>query len=229
MIKLFSDEEYEKAGYYDLLLLKCYTCEEPFYKQKGDIKKVYLNKGEGTCQYCTNECRIAAQIKYGSLKKLVNCNCCGIEFSKRTSQVVRSKNHFCSRSCNAKYHNVRKSKGTRRSKLEVWIEEQLTKDYPELNIDYNEKNQIGCELDIYIKNYKLAFELNGIFHYEPVYGESKLNQTQNNDQRKFQACIEKGISLCVIDTSNQKYFKPDSSKKYYDIIKKIINENSNKL
>lgn len=211
------------------MLLECYTCKKSFYKEKGYIKKLYLNKTHNTCRYCSVKCKTSSRVKYEPLKQLINCSFCGVEFNKKTSEIVKSKNHFCSRSCNAKYYNTHKSKGSQRSKLEVWIEEQLTKDYPELNIDYNEKNQIGCELDIYIKNYKLAFELNGIFHYEPVYGESKLNQTQNNDQRKFQACIEKGISLCVIDTSNQKYFKPDSSKKYYDIIKKIINENSNKL
>ena len=64
--------------------------------------------------------------------------------------------------------------------------------------------------------------MNGIFHYEPIYGENKFNQIQNNDNRKFQACLEKGIELCVIDTSGLKYFKPDNAKKYLDIIENIL-------
>ena len=35
---------------------------------------------------------------------------------------------------------------------------------------------INSELDVYVPSLNLAFELNGIFHYEPIYGEKKLNQ-----------------------------------------------------
>jgi hypothetical protein len=73
---------------------------------------------------------------------------------------------------------------------------------------------------------KLAFELNGIFHYESIYGEAKLHQIQNNDKRKFQACLERGIELCIIDSSNLKYFKESNAKPYLDIIINIINKKS---
>ena len=116
-------------------------------------------------------------------------------------------------SCAGTYNNTHKTHGTRRSKLEVWIEEQLTKLYPNLEIHFNQKDTINSELDIYIPSMKIAFELNGIFHYEPIFGEDQLNKIQNNDHRKFAACHEAGISLCVIDTSGQKYFKPKSSQR----------------
>ena len=45
---------------------------------------------------------------------------------------------------------------------------------------------------------------------------------KNNDNRKFQACLEKGIELCIIDASNSKKFKPERDKKYLEIIEKII-------
>ena len=70
---------------------------------------------------------------------------------------------------------------------------------------------------------KLAFELNGIFHYEPIYGKKKLAQIQNNDSRKFQACIENNIEFCLIDVSQLKYFKPQNAQKFLDIITSIIN------
>jgi hypothetical protein len=68
----------------------------------------------------------------------------------------------------------------------------------------------------------LAFELNGIFHYEPIYGEEKLGKVKNNDGRKFQACIERKIELCIIDVSASKKFKPERDKKYLDIIVNLI-------
>lgn len=125
----------------------------------------------------------------------------------------------------ATYNNTHKTHGTRRSKLEPWLEGQLKKLYPDLNMIFNGKDTINSELDIYIPSLKLAFELNGIFHYEPIYGKDKLQSIKNNDTRKFQACIEKGISLCIVDSSQQKRFSPKSSQKYLDIIVNIIEDN----
>jgi alpha-amylase/alpha-mannosidase (GH57 family) len=95
--------------------------------------------------------------------------------------------------------------------------------YPDLEIHFNHKDIINSELDIYIPSLKIAFELNGIFHYEIIYSSDQLTKIQNNDNRKYQACIDKGISLCVIDTSKQKQFKEKTSKIYLDIITSIIN------
>ena len=87
-----------------------------------------------------------------------------------------------------------------------------------------DKNTIGAELDIFIPSINIAFELNGIFHYEPIFGPHKLNRIKFNDLLKSDLCYKQKIDLCVIDTSNQKYFKPESSKAYLDIILTIIKE-----
>ena len=86
-----------------------------------------------------------------------------------------TKNNFCSRSCSATFNNKNKTYGTRRSKLEVFLEKELIKLYPDLLFHFNRKDTINSELDIYIPSLKLAFELNGIFHYEPIYGDNKLS------------------------------------------------------
>ena len=96
--------------------------------------------------------------------------------------------------------------------------------YPILNINYNSRTDIKSELDIYIPSLKLAFELNGIFHYEPIYGKDQLSKIENNDNRKFQACLERGIELCIIDTRKQNCMSIKSSKKYLNIIIDIINK-----
>jgi len=71
---------------------------------------------------------------------------------------------------------------------------------------------------------ELAFELNGIFHYEPIFGQDKLSQIQNNDGRRFQVCLERGIELCIVDVSVLKYFKPANAQRYLDIVSGIIGQ-----
>ena len=118
-------------------------------------------------------------------------------------------------------------KGNRKSKLEFYLEEQLPLLFPNLEFHFNRKDAINSELDIYIPTIRLAFELNGIFHYEPIYGENKLNQIKNNDNRKFQACLEQNIELCIIDTSKLIYFKKENADPFLEIVKEIINKKIN--
>ena len=93
----------------------------------------------------------------------------------------------------------------------------------DLEFHFNRKDAINGELDIYIPSLKLAFELNGIFHYEPIYGSEKLASIQSNDTRKAQACLEHGIELCLIDVSTFKKFKEKRAGKFLQIIQDIIN------
>ena len=79
-------------------------------------------------------------------------------------------------------------------------------------------------MDIYLPSLKLAFELNGIFHYEPIFGDNKLSQIQNNDSNKFMKCQWHNISLCIIDVSSFIHFKELGAKKYLDIITTIIDQ-----
>lgn len=153
---------------------------------------------------------------------MVACMNCKKEFEKTTSHIVHSPNHFCSQSCVATYHNTHKKHGSRRSKLEIWLSEQLPDIFPFLEFHFNRIDAINAELDIYIPLLKLAFELNGLFHYEPIFGPEKLAQIQNNDQRKYQACIEHGIELCLIDVSHQKYFKESTCRPFLEIITGVI-------
>jgi hypothetical protein len=136
----------------------------------------------------------------------------------------KSANVFCNRSCAATYNNTHKTHGCSRSKLEFYLEEKLIEAYPMLEFHFNKVDAIFSELDIYIPTLKLAFELNGIYHYEPIYGTDKLNKIQNNDRRKFQACLEQGIELCIIDSSKLSYFKESNAKPYFEIVKTVIEQ-----
>lgn len=219
MKKLFTEEEYNNAKSTDLLLVECYICGQSFKKQKNAIVRVVeFKKSNCIGRFCSRKCQGIADRK----RQLVNCTQCGKQFEKKSSEIKKSPNNFCGHKCSATYQSAHKTTGSRRSKLEIWIEQQLINDYPNLTIKYNDRTQIGSELDVYVEDFKLAFELNGIFHYEPIYGEDKLEKIQNNDNRKFAACLEKGIELCIIDSSSSKNFKPERDVKYLNIIKNII-------
>lgn len=222
MKPLYTQQEYDNAKSKDFLLCECYLCQKPFKKYKRYIKS-YINGNVVTnpIKYC-DSCFKIFQIT----RQLINCTNCGVEFTKKQKEIKKSKsgNHFCSKSCAATYNNKHKKHGTRRSKLEQWLENKLTNQYPNLEIHFNHKNTIDSELDIYIPSLQLAFELNGIFHYEPIYGKDKLHKIQENDISKSKACIDNKIDLCIIDTSQQKYFKENTSIKYFNIITNIINQ-----
>ena len=209
------------------LPLECCHCSTRFYLTVRVIKNLIQRNTKNSTndgRFCGRTCQHLEQTK----KVKVNCGQCSNEFTLKRSLAEyrkkkgKTKNVFCSKSCAAKYNNAHKSKGNRRSKLEAWLELQMAIIYPDLKIKYNDREIINSELDIYIPSLNLAFELNGIFHYEPIYGADKLASTQNNDNRKFRACLEKKIELVIMDTSHETYFSEKKSKKYLDIIKSII-------
>ena len=222
MIKLYTEDEFNTATSREKLKLECEHCHQPFMATKKDIQWALKCSYRNILRYCSKKCKG----KNEDTKVEFKCKMCDKVIKKRIKEVIRHncKYTFCSHSCNAKYWNVNKTWGSNRSKLELWLEQQLILLYPSLEILYNDRKTINAELDIYIPSLKLAFELNGIFHYEPIYGDDKLKTTMGNDNRKIFACAEQNIELCIIDTHNTKYFKEKSSKIFLDIITNIIGE-----
>lgn len=152
----------------------------------------------------------------------VICKQCGTLFKKQVCEINKTPNNFCSRSCSATYGNTHKKHGTRRSKVEEWLTNRIEEYGYEVNA--NKIDEIGYELDIYIPSMNLAFEVNGIVHYKPIYGEKKFKRTQEIDKIKKKRCKENDIELHVIDVSKQDKFKPKTSMKYLEYILLVIEE-----
>ena len=172
--------------------------------------------------FCSRECRGKFQTKEHTVTK--PCGHCSSLVTRRLKEYLGSKTGlvFCNSSCSAKYSNTHKTTGTRVSKLETWLASELSNLFPNLEIHYNRKDAIESELDIFIPSLKLAFELNGVFHYQPIYGQEKLEQTKTNDARKLACCIKNNIRLHSIDTSNQKRFTEKSSILFLNMVVKEI-------
>lgn len=218
MKPLYTETEFLSAKSDDKLLLECSYCKISFLKKKKDIKR--SGKGlSNTSEFCSLQCNGKARTL---LKTIVNCRQCNKEVIKNSCELQSLRNSFCNRSCSAIYRNTHKTKGYRVSKLELFLQKKLIERYPTLVFDFNQTDAINSELDIYILSLRLAFELNGIFHYEPIYGSGKLCQIQNNDNRKFQACLEHNIELCIIDSSSLKNFTEKRALVYLNIITNII-------
>lgn len=218
MIKLFSSQDFNIAKSKDRLNLKCEHCRNPFLAPKNEIQKFEAGHPRVRLRFCSIKCMNLA--KWTSIH--LKCKQCQKDFLRQKCHVGR--NNFCSKSCAGKYNAAHKKFGTRRSKLEKWIAKNLKTSYPTLSIEFNKSKAINAELDIFFPLLKLAFELNGILHYKPIFGENKFLQIQNKDKAKEIACRAKGIDLLVIDTSKQNQFSPESSSCFLDQVKKAINQ-----
>lgn len=198
----------------------CNFCNKNFLIKTTLLKSELKRKGNRG-SFCSATCAADNQKR----SQQFNCTNCYKELWKKPCELRQSKsgNTFCGRSCAATYNNRHKTTGTRKSKLECWIESQLITLYPDLEIHFNRKDAIGSELDIYIPSHNLAFELNGIFHYEPIYGIDKFNQTIANDGIKKQICFERNINLVAINVSKQNRFSEKTSYQYLEMIIDYLN------
>jgi len=178
-------------------IVDCRNCSKQATKSIGRYNEAIKN---GWNIYCSIKCRYTFQEK----GKEFPCIWCSKTIRKTPAQLRQTKaNVFCSKSCAAHYNNRHKHTGTRRSKLEYYLEQQLKLMCPKLDFLCNANEQIGAELDFYFPKLKLAIELNGILHYLPIYGFEKLKRIQEIDREKADKCAQTGIKLCIIDVSKE--------------------------
>lgn len=206
---------------YDVEIIKmkivnCRNCGRQTTKSNGRYSEAIKN---GWNFFCSIKCRYAYQEK----GKEFLCPSCSKVIRKTPSQIRQTKsNVFCTKSCAARYNNRHKHTGTRRSKLENYLEQELKLKFPLLNFLCNTKEQIGLELDFYFPTLKLALELNGIFHYQPIYGFEKLERIQKIDQEKIQRCKLASIKLYIIDVSRETHLTRELKRRHWKAVKELV-------
>lgn len=194
----------------DRVELICDGCGNNFTRINSEV-------GRGEKQYCSALCRPRV-----SGLQIHNCLTCNSKVERYASLIAKNGRVFCNNSCAAIWKNKhRSSKGTTRSKLEKWVEIKLLEKFSDLVFVFNETKAIGMELDIFIPKLNLAFELNGVFHYEDVFENGYLKTRIELDEKKRSLCLSNNIRLVEIDTRKQKNFSEKSSLEFLDI---IINE-----
>lgn len=179
----------------------------------------YKHMGEKCCSLLTRKVVCVINLdkheKIYKSKKIICIECKKIGYGKY-------KKKFCSQSCSAVHSNKNKKFGVRRSKIEKYIEKNLKKQYSHIKFLFNKKLN-GSEMDIFIPELNLAFEINGIVHYKPIYGEEKFKRIKLNDKLKLKICKKNNIELKIVNVSKQVKFNEEKSKKYLNKIYKIIN------
>lgn len=197
----------------------CPVCSSTFTKRSTYYERHIKKHGHDYEPKCSTKCVGIHNTK----SKQVDCLQCGKTFSKSGANMRKSPlRHFCSRSCSNSYNNRHKKHGTRRSKLEQHLEEQIRECFPNLPCEYNSKSLIGSELDFYFPTLEIAIELNGILHYEPIYGQEKLDRIVENDKQKSMHCHELGIMLHTIDTSSCDTLTHSHKNKYWGVVKALL-------
>ncbi len=153
---------------------ECEKCGKSFFTWPCKLR---VGKG----RFCSRQCGGTS----GAIKLQVPCGTCGKPLIRTNHRIKRSMSgkSFCNHSCSTLYTSKHKTSGYRRSKIELYMEKCIKRDFPNLRVSFNDRKTVGLELDIYFPDLRLAFELNGIFHYEPIYGVGKLDLIQDRDRQ----------------------------------------------
>lgn len=186
MIPKFNINEFDKLKNSDIKF-ECEICGNEFKSTKKYLKRalgITKHQRKPSLKYCSRKCQTIGKMT-GEYK---NCEVCGKSIYRSKREIKKNNNNifFCSASCKGIHWNKNKDFGTNRSKIENWIEENIKLRY-DFDIIFNDRSilESGYEIDIYIPHLKLGFELNGVFHYEPIFGDDKLKITQQKDILKM--------------------------------------------
>jgi len=205
-------------------MVKCVVCEKDFYKPPAEIKRYPIhccsvecraenNKKQETkvCDFCGEKiikpqslfknrknffCSESCHNKWQSKKEIVKCDCCEKRFEKQLSLINRSRSNFCSISCKSK--SVAKMS---------YVENEFEEIIKNTGLKYERNNRDivrPLELDFWLPEIKYAIEINGIFHYKPIFGEGSLVKIKSRDKRKKIKCKALGIKLRVVKPGNSK-------------------------
>ncbi len=102
-----TQEEFNKAKSLSKIQIECQECFKVFETVKKNILKGYKDRNSFV-SFCSAACSVTNRTK--DLSKTVECSNCKTEITKTLTDLNKSVNHFCSRSCAASFNNALKPK-----------------------------------------------------------------------------------------------------------------------
>lgn len=112
------------------------------------------------------------------------------------------------------------------SKLEKYLLTELLKDGHVVEF-HKEQNLVNTKLqiDIFLPKLRIAIEVDGPSHFEPVWGKDALKRNKSYDDKKTGLIVGKG--LCLIRIKQSKDFSKSRASIIYQELKKHIDSISN--
>lgn len=185
---------------------KCSFCTRQISVYASQIKVT------GDFHFCDTICWSLLRKEQAEKESKIELQCkkCGITFMKHKCRIFPGKNHYCSRACSDYKYQVNRfvrtrplpihkigRKNKRRSYLEYYIEDMIKQIFPTMKY-YTNKRFDGFELDFYFPDLLLAVEINGPFHYFPIFGNDALSYVQRRDLRRIESCSSHHVDLRII-------------------------------
>jgi very-short-patch-repair endonuclease len=113
------------------------------------------------------------------------------------------------------------------SKLELFLLDKLLNDG--YRVDFHKEQILSntkLQIDLFLPKVNVAIEVDGLSHFEPVWGQQTLNRNKNYDNKKTGLILGKGLVLIRI--KQLKDFSPSRANKIYnellDTLKSIEKE-----
>jgi len=122
---------------------------------------------------------------------------------------------------------VRKASKTG-SKLEKFLLNQLIKDG--YRVDFHKEQILSntkLQIDLFLPKLNVAIEVDGLSHFEPVWGQETLTRNKGYDSKKEGLILGKGLVLIRI--KQVKDFSRSRAKVIYSTLKELLDNISNKF
>jgi len=200
---------------------------DPNYNNREKFKRTNLERYGVEYYYNTEKCRKTKQERYGdsnynNASKMLETKmerygnlCPGIEKARATMfERYGVQYYFQHQDCIKKSHTLeiklkanqtRCKNGTnRKSHLETMIRDFISENYPMLLIEENKRKYLdGFEIDVYLPELKLGFEIQGdYFHANPLFYKCDdivlgipVKDIWEKDKKKLKLANKKGIML----------------------------------